>query len=181
MNPFHMALKELGDVADRLDLGSVATACGMIAGAGRIMAHGCGRERLQLSGFAMRLHHMGLPVAMQGDMTAPALGPGDIFVAVAGPGELVTVTALMTRAKAAGAQVLFITAQPGTPSAALADHVLTVPAQTMANDEQATSALPMGSLFEGALFLLFEVMVLDLRDRLGIQPETMRARHTNME
>jgi 6-phospho-3-hexuloisomerase len=51
----------------------------------------------------------------------------------------------------------------------------------MANDRAGASALPMGSLYEGALFLLFEVMVLDLRDRLGIQPETMRARHTNME
>jgi 6-phospho-3-hexuloisomerase len=36
-------------------------------------------------------------------------------------------------------------------------------------------------VFEGALFLLFEVMVLALRDRLGISPEAMRARHTNLE
>ena len=43
------------------------------------------------------------------------------------------------------------------------------------------SALPMGSLYEGAMFLLFEVMVLDLRDRLVVLPETMRSRHTNME
>ena len=39
----------------------------------------------------------------------------------------------------------------------------------------------MGSVYEGALFLLFEVMVLRLRDILGVTPDAMRARHTNLE
>lgn len=181
MNPFHTVLRELQDVTDALDLAAVARASEMVAGAGRILAHGCGRERLMLSGLVMRLHHLGLPAAMQGDVTAPALGPGDLFLCSAGPGELATVTALMERARGAGADVLFLTGVPETPSAALATHVVPIPAQTMANDRSGASALPMGSLYEGALFLLFEVMALDLRDRLGIQPETMRARHTNME
>ena len=69
-----------------------------------------------------------------------------------------------------------------TPSAALATQRLTVPAQTMARDQgPAVSTLPMGSLYEGALFLLFEVIVIDLKERLNISAEAMRARHTNME
>ncbi len=43
------------------------------------------------------------------------------------------------------------------------------------------SVLPMGSLFEGAMFLVFEVLVLRLRDTLGETAGSMRARHTNME
>jgi 6-phospho-3-hexuloisomerase len=39
----------------------------------------------------------------------------------------------------------------------------------------------MGSLFEGAMFLVFEIMVLRLTTILGQTPEQMRARHTNME
>ena len=39
----------------------------------------------------------------------------------------------------------------------------------------------MGSLFEGALFVLFEVMVLKLIRRLQVSPEAMRANHTNLE
>jgi 6-phospho-3-hexuloisomerase len=39
----------------------------------------------------------------------------------------------------------------------------------------------MGSLFEGAQYLAFELLILALRDRLGIAPEAMRARHTNLE
>ena len=181
MNPFHTALAELQTVTDALDLAAVAEASGLIAEAGRIVAYGCGREGLQLAGFVMRLHHLGLRAAMQGDMAAPPLGAGDLFICSAGPGELATVTALMRVAQAAGADILFLTAVPGSEAAGLASHVLTIPAQTMADDTAGFSALPMGSLYEGAMFLLFEVMVLDLRDRLAVAPDTMRARHTNME
>ena len=86
-------------------------------------------------------------------------------------------------AKAAGATILLITAQPGGRAAAQADFVLHLPAQTMADDRgaQRSSVLPMGSLYEGALFVLFEVMVLKLIERLRVSPETMRANHTNLE
>ena len=58
-----------------------------------------------------------------------------------------------------------------------------MPAQTMADDRgaAATSVLPMGSLYEATMMLVFEVLVLHLRDRLGETAERMRARHTNLE
>lgn len=175
------ALEELGRVADAIDPASVDHACAMIANAKRIVLYGCGREGLQLRGLAMRLYHMGLSVAMQGDMTAPPLGSGDLFLCCAGPGELATVTALMRVARLAGAEILFLTAEAGTPSGALASHCLVIPAQTMARDHGGASTLPMGSLFEGALFIVFETMINDLRLRLGQTADSMRARHTNME
>jgi 6-phospho-3-hexuloisomerase len=52
----------------------------------------------------------------------------------------------------------------------------------MADDQgNRASVLPMGSLFETAQMLFFEFAVLKLRDRVGETPETMRARHTNLE
>lgn len=53
-----------------------------------------------------------------------------VFVVSAGPGELSTVTALMQVARRDGAKVVFFTATPDTPAAALADHVVFIPAQT---------------------------------------------------
>jgi D-arabinose 5-phosphate isomerase GutQ len=38
-----------------------------------------------------------------------------------------------------------------------------------------------GSLFETAQMVLFELVVLALRDRLGETSESMRKRHTNLE
>ncbi|RYH06995.1 SIS domain-containing protein [Tropicimonas sp. IMCC6043] len=180
---FDAAAGELRAAAAGIAPVEIDTACAIIAAANRIVLYGCGREGLQLRGFAMRLHHLGRDVAMQGDMAAPPVGPGDLFVASAGPGELATVTALMKVARAAGADILFLTAEPDAPTTALATHRLVIPAQTMARDlgPDSSAVLPMGSVYEGALFLLFEIMVLRLRADLGITPERMRANHTNLE
>jgi 6-phospho-3-hexuloisomerase len=175
------ALRELEGVALALDDAQVEAACQTIARAGKVVLYGCGREGLMMRALAMRLHHLGLTVAMQGDMAAPPLGEGDLFLCSAGPGELSTVTALMGVAQQGAARVLMITAEPDKPSPARADQLLVIPAQTMARDRGGASTLPMGSLFEAAMFLVFEIMVLRLAAILGQTPDTMRARHTNME
>jgi 6-phospho-3-hexuloisomerase len=153
-----------------------------LASAKRIALHGLGREGLQMRGLAMRLFHMGLDAHVVGDMTTPPLGPGDLLIVSAGPGDLNTIAALMNIAKAAGAKTAVVTAQSSGGAARRADCVLLIPAQTMANDQAGKlSILPMGSLFEAAQMLAFELVVLKLRDRLGETAETMRARHTNLE
>jgi 6-phospho-3-hexuloisomerase len=180
---YRTALNELAGVFDKIRDTEVDRALEMIAKAKKIVVFGGGRERLQIMGFAMRLYHMGLAASVEGDMTTPPVGKGDLFIVTCGPGEIATALALMGVARNAGAAILFITAQPKSRGAALADFVLTLPAQTMADDqgEKKSSVLPMGSLFEGALFVLFEVMILKLRDNLKIDPEAMRANHTNLE
>lgn len=175
------AAAELAAVAARPEPDALQPAIDAMASARRIMLYGCGREGLMMRALAMRLHHLGLAVCMQGDMNAFPLGPGDLFLCAAGPGSLSTATALCRVARAAGASVLVVTAEPEGETSRLADRLLVIPAQTMANDADGGSVLPMGSLFEGAMFLVFEVLVLVLRDRLGESAETMRARHTNME
>jgi 6-phospho-3-hexuloisomerase len=179
---YHAALADLAGVFDRIDQASVDRAIAEIAAARTIALYGVGREGLQIKGLAMRLFHLGLKVAMVGDMTTPHLGPGDLLIVSAGPGSFSTVDALMGVAAKDGARTLLVTAQPDGACAQTADVVLHIPAQTMADDTVASvSVLPMGSLYEGAQYILFEVMILMLRDRLGITAEAMRANHTNLE
>lgn len=148
----------------------------------RITLHGLGREGLQMKGLAMRLYHLGLDAHVVGEMTTPPLGAGDLLIVSAGPGEFASIAALMTRAKSASARTAIITAEPSSSLARAADVVLHIPAQTMARDQTAGAALlPMGSAYECAMMLVFEALVLCLRERLGETAETMRARHTNME
>ena len=175
------AAAELADVAARMDEATLKPTVRAIASARRVMMYGCGREGLMMRALAMRLHHLGLDVCMQGDMAAFPLGPGDLFLCAAGPGELPTASALCGVAQTVGARVLVVTAEPDGATAAVADDLLVIPAQSMARDIGGASTLPMGSLFEGAMFLVFEVLVLRLRETLGETAETMRARHTNME
>lgn len=166
------------DVLDQL--GPVTAA---LAVAGRIACVGVGREGLMMKALAMRLYHLGIDAHVVGDMTTPPLGSGDVLMVSAGPGSFSTVAALVGVAQGAGARVICVTAEPGGPVPRAADQVLHIPAQTMAADQgaAATSILPMGSLYEALMFLVFELLVLQLRDRLGISPEAMRANHTNLE
>jgi 6-phospho-3-hexuloisomerase len=147
----------------------------------RIATFGSGREGIMMRALTMRLYHLGLDVHVVGDMSCPPLGPGDLLLICSGPGRLSTVAALIGQARAAGALIACITAQPQAPDPMACDLVLTIPAQTMADDQTATTLLPMGSIFEGALFLVSEVLILSLRDRLRETTATMRARHTNLE
>src|ERR1700677_9889 len=153
-----------------------------IVAAKRIVVFGLGREGLQMRGFAMRLFHMGRDVAVWGDMTTPALGAGDLFIASAGPGDLPTAQTLVEVARKAGARTALITAQPAGGLAKQVDVVTVIPAQTMANDQSGRlSVLPMGSLFETAQMIAFELVILKLRPRFSETSDTMRARHTNLE
>jgi 6-phospho-3-hexuloisomerase len=179
---YHAALGDLTRVFDRIDQAAVDRAVDEIAAAKSIALYGVGREGLQIKGLAMRLFHLGLKAAVVGDMTVPHLGAGDLLVVSAGPGWFSTVDALMGVARRDGARTLVVTARPDGACAKAADVVLPIPAQTMADDTgAAASVLPMGSLYEGAQYILFEVMILMLREKLGVTPEEMRANHTNLE
>lgn len=178
-----LALDELSGVMAMMPDAAAEPLLAAIQSAKRIALHGLGREGLQMKGLAMRLFHLGLDAHAVGEMTMPAVGAGDLFIASDGPGDLATITALMVRAKHAGATTAVVTAQAGGGAASRADVVLLIPAQTMADDQgtAAKSVLPMGSLYEAAMMLVFEVLILQLRDRIGETSETMRARHTNLE
>lgn len=177
------AAEELRVAAAGVDPVALAGMVEELAGAGRVVCYGVGREGLMMRALAMRLYHMGLDAHVVGDMSCPPVGAGDLLVVSAGPGSFSTVLGLMGVAKGAGARVACVTAQPGAAVPAGSDRVLVIPAQTMADDTgpSVASVLPMGSLFEGAQYLVFEMLILMLRDRLGVAPEAMRDRHTNLE
>ena len=176
------ALADLGGVMARLPDDAADDLIEAILAARRICLYGAGREGLALRGFAMRLFHMGLDAHVVADMTTPPVGPGDLLIVTAGQGWLPTAETFMKIAKDAGAQSAIITAQPGGRAAKKADVRLVIPAQTLANDRGGkVSVLPMGSLFEIAEAIVFELVILKLRDRTGESADTMRARHTNLE
>jgi len=180
-----LAARALGDVRavlERLPDDAFDPALDALARAARVVCYGVGREGLMVRALAMRLYHLGLDAHVVGDMAAPPVGAGDLLIASAGPGGFATVDALLRVARDAGARTLLFTAQPGGSAAALADVVCVLPAQTMADDRRASaSLLPMGSVYEGAQFFAYELLVLKLRERLAVTPDAMRARHTNLE
>jgi 6-phospho-3-hexuloisomerase len=176
------AARELGDVLERIPAETAETLCAEIERARRIACYGVGREGLMMKALCMRLMHLGLDAHVVGDMTTPPVADGDLLLASAGPGRFSTVLALLDVARHAGARTAVVTAQPEGEAPRQADLVVHLPAQTMADDRSGgASVLPMGSLYEAVQLLFFDVVSIRLRERLGRDPEEMRARHTNLE
>ncbi len=145
---------------------------------------GRGRSGLQMSGFAMRLMHMGLPVHVVGDVTTPGIAPGDLLVIGSGSGRTASLVTYATRARELGAQVALITTAAESPIGAQAACVVRLDASTPKLSETYdvnASILPMGSLFEQALGLLLDLIILGLMGDLGVDGAQMFARHANLE
>jgi 6-phospho-3-hexuloisomerase len=176
------ALTEIDSVFESLAADAADRMCDEILRGRRIACYGVGREGLMMKALCMRLMHLGLDAHVVGDMTTPRLGNGDLLVASAGPGSFSTVLALLGVARAAGARTMVVTAQPGGSAPSMADVVIELPAQTMATDRGGSaSLLPMGSLYEAAQLILFDLISILLRAKTGQSSDEMRARHTNLE
>jgi 6-phospho-3-hexuloisomerase len=184
-NPQELALaatREVAGVLTHIPEDGFEVMCDELERAHRIACYGVGREGLMIRALTMRLYHLGLDAHVVGAMTTPPITRGDLLVVSAGPGQFSTVGALMDVARRAGARTLVVTARPDGDAARNADVIIHLPAQTMADDQDSSpSVLPMGSLYEAAQLLFFDVVSIRLRERLGMEPAIMRSRHTNLE
>jgi 6-phospho-3-hexuloisomerase len=175
------ALREIADAVHSVSDADIEGVVDELLDAGRIACYAGGREGLVMRGLVMRLFHAGLDAHYVGEMTCPAVGPGDLVVLSCGPGRISMVEALAGVAERDGARLLYLTAQPQNPPADRADRVVRVTAQTMADDRESAAALPMGSAYEIALFVLVDLITNGVRGRRSESVEELRSRHTNLE
>jgi 6-phospho-3-hexuloisomerase len=78
-NLFSPAIRDLSGAAERIDGRDVDCVVNCISNVRHVFVFGCGREELQIRGFAMRLFHLGRSVSVVGDLTTPAISAGDLF------------------------------------------------------------------------------------------------------
>lgn len=178
------ALEELGRALRSVDEGHLARLLEMLREARCIFVAGRGRSGLQMSAFAMRLMHMGLAVHVVGDVTTPGIAAGDLVVIGSGSGRTASLVGYAVRARDLGARVALVTAAEQSPIGEAADCVVGISAPTPKLAERydlSASILPMGSLFEQALGLLLDLVILQLMRELNIDGARMFARHANLE
>lgn len=169
-------------VYEKVDQVKVQDFMNAIIKAKRIFLMGVGREGLATRGFAMRLMHMGKETHWVWDDTTPDVGPDDLFIFTSGSGEIGHIHFVAQLAKDAGATIAVITGTRTGKTPSIADLVLWVPAHVFkGTDSVVPSNQPMGNLFEQTLFVLFDIIVMMLMDKLKISEEQMIARHRNVE
>ena len=175
-------LGELREVFSRIDEESVLRLMAMIDEAPRVFLIGAGREGLATRSLAMRLMHYGKQAHWAWDDTTPGVAPGDLFLITSGSGQIGHIHYVAEEVRRAGARIALVTGSPSGKTAALADHVLFVPASVYkGTDPMVPSIQPMGNLFEQALFLLFDMVTMMLAEGSDTPYAAMAARHRNFE
>ena len=140
-----------------------------VIGTQTVFVAGSGRSGLAMRSFAMRLMHLGLSAHVVGETTTPRITDRDLLVIGSGSGSTPSLVVHSERARSIGAAVALITIDADSPIAANADIVLpiTAPSPKIAEDTGARSVQPMGSLFEQALLLILDAIVLVLMEKMG--------------
>ena len=180
---YNIVLEEHRKVFEAQDIEQLGQFMDAIVAAKRLFVMGVGREGIAARAFAMRLMHLGKEVHWIWDDTTPGMAAGDLFIAVNGSGKIGHIHYVIEQAKATGATIAVVTGTPREKSPALADHVLFVPAYVFnGTDERCVpSVQPMGALFEQHCFLLYDIIIIMLEERLQLDHAKMEARHRNVE
>lgn len=180
-----LVVEEMTEVLRHVDETSVTRLVDGIVRAEKVFLFGQGRSGYVTRAFAVRLMHLGLNVHFVGDTTAPPITSKDLCLVNSGTGETRFSYHAMEAAREAGATTATMTAHPEARIGKMADVVVVIPAPTKGESRTSRQAggsrQPAGSLFEQALFVVLESMVLMLMERLGGTSWDMLRRHTNIE
>ncbi|MCE5285577.1 MAG: SIS domain-containing protein [Pelosinus sp.] len=180
---YEVLLEEHRQVFAAQDELQLASMMQLIMKAKRIFVTGCGREGIAARSFAMRLMHLGKETHWLWDDTTPGMQSGDLFIAVNGCGKIGYIDYLLDQAGKTGASRLVITGAPLERTPQEAEYSLFVPACVYKGSDMRVvkSVQPMGNLFEQHLFLLFDVIVMLLADKMNLSHGQMELRHRNIE
>jgi 6-phospho-3-hexuloisomerase len=174
--------KEIEEVFNRIDANQLDNLMQEIIRANKIVLVGVGREGISTRAFAMRLMHLGKESHWVWDDTTPGLENGDLLIATSGSGEIGHIHYVVNEAKKAGSRIVLVTGVPDRKTAQLADVILWVPASVYHGKGNVVPSIqPMGNLFEQSLFILYDLIVILLMEKMNVSSEEMEKRHRNIE
>ncbi len=146
----------------------------------RVFVTGLGRTGLMGRGFAMRLMHLGRRVFHVGDVITPAISKGDLLIICSRTGRSKVLSHYIRIARKAKARVAVVTAHPDSKAAEQADVVLHIDDRP-GRRKRGRPPPPLGSLFEQALLIVLDQVVLDLMQMLDLTEQDMARIHTEFE
>jgi 6-phospho-3-hexuloisomerase len=154
-----------------------------ILASNRIFVTGLGRTGLMARGFAMRLMHLGRRVYHVGDVITPAIRRGDLLVLCSRTGRSKVLSHYIDMARKARVQVAIVTGSPRSTAARSADVVVAIDDTRVMDSRRRRREpyLPLGSLYEQALLLVLDQVVVDLMERLGLNERDLARIHATLE
>lgn len=177
-----LILKEVTSVLSKITERQTSQFASEIARAKRIYITGQGRSGLVVKAFGQRLMHLGYTVHLADEITAPAISRGDILVACSGTGTTKLTLYMARKARQIGARSIVLTADARSALAREARQLIAIPVRVNPSQRKGVrSRQPVRSLFEQALFIYLDSVVIALMNTLGIRRERLNRRHGNLE
>jgi 6-phospho-3-hexuloisomerase len=149
----------------------------------RVFVTGLGRTGLMMRGFAMRLMHLGRRVYHVGDVITPAIRKEDLLIIGSRTGRSPVLAFFIEIAHKSRAPVAVVTANGSSRVAKGADTVLRIDDRKVVENRKRRNEpyLPLGSLFEQALLLVLDQVVVDLMEDLDLTEADLARIHTRFE
>lgn len=176
-------LSEIGKALDRVPAPTTDRFVEELLRARRIFVTGQGRSGLMGKAFAQRLMQMGLSAHAADEVTTPAIARGDLLVVCSGTGETAVNLLRVRIARRVRATVVVITARPRSSLGRGARLCIRLGGRIGPESSwhETRSIQPIRSLFEQALLIYLDAVVVMLMRRLGVRAERLRRRHANLE
>ncbi|GBE55238.1 3-hexulose-6-phosphate isomerase [archaeon BMS3Bbin15] len=157
----------------------------------KVFLYGAGRSGLVAKAFAMRLMHLGITVYVVGESVTPSITDKDLLITISGSGETTSIVTSGKIAKSSGAKLAVITSYPTSSLGKMADIVVLIKGRTKLIGEkdfflrqikgEHYPLAPLGTLFEVAVLVFLDALIVELMVRLGKTEDEMRYRHTQLE
>jgi 6-phospho-3-hexuloisomerase len=169
-------LRDLKRVLEAVPDRQTASFCASLLKARRVFVYGLGRSGLVARAFGMRLVQMGRDATIVGDTTTPAIRKGDLLVVCSRTGRSPILHHAVRLAHRVGGHVVTVVGNRATPLARDADDVVRLPMEAARSETEQ----PMGSLFEQALLLYLDTVVVLLLSTLKKTSEDLERVHSNL-
>lgn len=179
MNNFQTIAKELSQASEKFP--DSVNFMNLIDNANKIFIYGLGRSGLAIKMFAMRLSQMDYQVNVVGEITNDPIGEKDLLIIASGSGETSQAVLMAKKAKQFKAKIALITTKPDSTIAKQADEVLQLAGKVKGEMQETTTIQPMGALFEQALLIYTDGIILDLMKKDDRSEKAMFAHHANLE
>ncbi len=179
---FRLIVDEIETALSRIDTSDVSDLVSRIAEAEKVFLVGVGRVMFVLQAFCKRLNHLGVRAWCVGGTNEPAITVRDLLIVGSGSGESVIPVAIARKASECGVAIAYVGSNATSTLRNMANLFVRIPVRTkLALPDEAPSRQPMTTLFEQALSLLFDAIVLMVIERNRIDIDALWAYHANLE
>ncbi|OFK23462.1 SIS domain-containing protein [Olsenella sp. HMSC062G07] len=178
-----LVLQELGETLPTIDDGQIDCLVDELLVSGRrVLVTAVGRMLISLKAWVKRLKHLGVDINYVGDETEMPVRKHDLVLIGSSSGESRLPAEIARIAKERGADVFYIGCTSGSAIDALASERLMLRGRTkFAAPGEYASKQPMSTLVEQELFLLGDIVALEIMRRRGWTEKDVKDRHANLE